>query len=343
MKLNADNRTTISQNLEAMDTLPTVVLIHGDEPQLNLEALDVVRERAKALGFLERTVYFSDEFSWASLLAECQSVSLFASQRVLEFHLTDDKLNKAATEILNTLSQSQSRDTMVIIFAYELDKPDNLAYYKALCANQLVIASKKLYPKAFRDQLQQRLKVANLQLSAEAFHAFYACYEGNLVAAEQAIRRLKALPKPAKRFDVAELSPLLSDNAQLNVFGLAEAFLLAQWQRALSMSQHFARDPSNDSKHKLPMLLNAQLHKDATLLLSLQANQSPEHHQTLFQQYKIPNFKQRLYFDALDKHSIANLRAMLKLTARLDLGLKGGAVGDYWHQLCQYLLHRLGR
>lgn len=343
MKLSADNRTALSQSLAAMDTLPTVTLIHGDEPQLNLEALDAVRERAKALGFLERTVYFSDEFSWASLLAEFQSVSLFASQRVLEFHLTDDKLNKAATEILSTLSQSLSRDTLLIIFAYELDKPDNLAYYKALCAEQLVIASKKLYPKPFRDQLQQRLKTANLNFSAEAFHAFHACYEGNLVAADQAIRRLKSLPKLPKRFDLRDLAPMLSDNAQLNVFGLAEAFLLAQWSRALHISQHFAQDPSGESKNKLPVILNAQLHKDAALLLSLQADHSPEHHQALFQQYKIPNFRQRLYYDALDKHSIAQLRTSLKLVARLDLVVKGGMVGDYWHQLCQYLVHRLGR
>ncbi|MDO4435599.1 MAG: DNA polymerase III subunit delta [Cardiobacteriaceae bacterium] len=338
MKITADDSNALQS---ALNSSPTVVLIHGDEPQLNLEALDTVRQYAHDSGFTERTVYFSDQSSWETLKHAWGAISLFATKRLLEWHVMEDKLPKAFGDFINQINNQAKPDIFLILYASELDKPDNLAYYKALCQHQLVIVSKKLYPKAFHQQIDQRLQRAKLRLNAEALHVLLQSYEGNLVAAQQAISRLTLLPHAHQILTTPDIMPVLSDQAQFSLYTLSDALLLADWKRALWISQHFAQDPSSDSKHKFPIILTAQLHKDTTLLLSLQADNNPDHHQALFQAYKIPNFKQRLYYDALRKHSLPRLRATLKICAKLDLVLKGGMVGDYWHQLCQYLIHCL--
>ena len=64
--------------------LPSLVLVHGDEPLPMQEAGDAVRAAARAQGFTERTVHVVDRsFRPAQALADAGALSLFGTGRLI--------------------------------------------------------------------------------------------------------------------------------------------------------------------------------------------------------------------------------------------------------------------
>ena len=63
-------------------------MIHGEEALLALEAADRIRASAKRKGFVEREVLIVEPgFDWRRLRASGASLSLFATQRLLELRI----------------------------------------------------------------------------------------------------------------------------------------------------------------------------------------------------------------------------------------------------------------
>ena len=83
-------RTTPESLQAALDkgALPRVCLITGVEPLLIDEACALVRERARREGYGDREVHFIERgFDWEALLADANSLSLFANLRLIELKL----------------------------------------------------------------------------------------------------------------------------------------------------------------------------------------------------------------------------------------------------------------
>ncbi|MCP4042826.1 MAG: DNA polymerase III subunit delta, partial [Gammaproteobacteria bacterium] len=75
--------------------LSTAYLIFGDEPLQIRESVDTVRSAARRGGFDERLVFDVDAtFDWNLLRCEMDSLSLFASQRLIELRMPGGKPGK---------------------------------------------------------------------------------------------------------------------------------------------------------------------------------------------------------------------------------------------------------
>ncbi|HUQ26103.1 MAG TPA: DNA polymerase III subunit delta, partial [Burkholderiales bacterium] len=73
-------------------TLAPVYAVHGDEPLLALEAADAVRAAARKRGFSEREVFeVSRGFDWSQFRGSLDSLSLFATKRIVELRLPGGK------------------------------------------------------------------------------------------------------------------------------------------------------------------------------------------------------------------------------------------------------------
>src|ERR1700689_350292 len=70
-----------------------VYLISGDEPLRVGEASDLIRARARAAGYSEREVFFIERAGavWEQLEHAAQSLSLFATRRILEIRMPTGK------------------------------------------------------------------------------------------------------------------------------------------------------------------------------------------------------------------------------------------------------------
>jgi DNA polymerase-3 subunit delta len=73
-------------------SLAPCYLVTGDEHLLVSEALDAIRDAAKARGFGNRELHVATTgFDWVQLTASTGNMSLFAEQRIIELRLPTGK------------------------------------------------------------------------------------------------------------------------------------------------------------------------------------------------------------------------------------------------------------
>jgi DNA polymerase-3 subunit delta len=81
--------------------LASFYVVFGDELLLSLEAADRIRAAASASGYEEREVLIADTgFDWAELRQARQSLSLFASKRIIDLRIPNGKPGKTGADAL---------------------------------------------------------------------------------------------------------------------------------------------------------------------------------------------------------------------------------------------------
>src|SRR5580698_2881820 len=86
-----------------------VYLVSGDEPLLVGEAADAIRAAARGAGFTEREVFFIERgagSSWEDILQSAQSLSLFASRRLIEIRMPSGKPGTGASALLRLIEST---------------------------------------------------------------------------------------------------------------------------------------------------------------------------------------------------------------------------------------------
>ncbi|NJO12919.1 MAG: hypothetical protein HC872_05000 [Gammaproteobacteria bacterium] len=97
------------------------------------EAADAIRQAARAAGYADRQVFFSERgFDWNHLRAESASLSLFAERRVLEVRLPTGKPGDGA-QVLQQLIEDPAPDTILLVISAQLERATlNSAWVKAM-------------------------------------------------------------------------------------------------------------------------------------------------------------------------------------------------------------------
>lgn len=315
-----------------------ITLIIGGELLLNLEALDFYRQKALQGGYGNRLRYYAEDVSGTAIEQQIQTFGLFGEKKLLEIHLTDEKkLDKKIQNWLN--NPPNSHDTVLIIFAPDLEKPEQSAWFKKISNEVEISNNKKLYGNQIEKELQKRLQINGLKMSPNAFYLFQQSCDNNLLAGQQTINQLKIYQQ--ENIDEALLNQVLIQQGQYNPFMLSESILTGKYQQALNICQQMTESLNESEKKQFQMVLTAQLSKDFNLLLSLYFNTAPNDFAELFKQYGILNFKQQIYHQGKNIYGLNQVKLGLRLVNKLDKINKGGMVGDYWQTLTAFLLYRL--
>ena len=212
-------------------------LVAGDEPLLATEAADLVRARARALGFEERLQVFIDRSAgpWEEALAATQTRSLFATRRILEIRMPGGKPGHGAAT-LQKLVAAAGDDLLLIVHTGRLDRDaQGAAWVRAIEERG---ASVTVYPvdaAAFPGWIGARLRAAGLTASEAALRLLADSCEGNLLAAAQEVEKLLLRHGPGAQLEEATLAESLSDSARFSVFKLGEAIAARDAARALRM------------------------------------------------------------------------------------------------------------
>ena len=230
MKLTADN---LSRQLA--ERLLPVYLVSGDEPLLVSEALDAIRARALASGFDEREQVFIDRSAavWEHAFAATQSRSLFASRRILEVRMANAKPGFGAATLLKLIAAAGDELLLLIVTAKLDHETQGAAWVRAVQERGAWLA---LWPPAsaqWPDWLGRRLRAADLDVSADAVALLAEATEGNLLAAQQEIEKLRLRFGAGVRLGRQELSDAFGDSARYQVLQLAEATNAGEGARAL--------------------------------------------------------------------------------------------------------------
>jgi DNA polymerase-3 subunit delta len=197
------------------------------------EAADAIRAAARAAGYADRRVFFIDRgFSWDELRLATQSLSLFAERRLFELRMPSGKPDKGAA-LLAQLAAQPASDLTYLVITDKLDKKaGDAAWVQAIEKHGAWVPILPVDTAALPGWLRGRAKMLHIDIGPEASQLIVDRVEGNLLAAQQELEKLKLLANGAE-IDVDLVLKSVGDSARYDVFQLAEAAAAGDAARAL--------------------------------------------------------------------------------------------------------------
>ena len=213
--------------------LAGIYLVSGDEPLLVGEAADAIRAAARAAGYADRRVFFIDRsFSWDELRLATQSLSLFAERRLFELRMPSGKPDKGAA-LLAELAAQSAADLIYLVVTDKLDrKAGDAPWVQAIEKHGAWVPIQPVDTAALPAWLRGRAKMLHIDIGAEASSLIVDRVEGNLLAAQQELEKLKLLANGGL-IDVDLVLRSVGDSARYDVFQVAEAAAAGDAARAL--------------------------------------------------------------------------------------------------------------
>jgi len=311
--------------------LPPVWLISGDEPLLIDETLAQIRKGALAQGYDERQTAQSESgFDWRGWAAGFDSLSLFASRRLVELRLPTGKPGIEGGKVLEAWAAHAPTETVLLVITPRLDKAAQAAkWVKALDASGVWL---QLFPPTLEQLpgwIGERLSRHGLKADRDTLAWLAARVEGNLLAAHQEIEKL-ALLLPPGPLDQQTARASVADVARYDVSDLSEAFLKGDAARYCRILEGLKAEGEG-----LPYVLAVLGSEIRTLYRLATGLQRGERLAGLMAALRVWESRQGLLERALKRTDPARLaRAMLAL-ARLDRAAKGLLREDAWDETKQ--------
>ncbi|MDX1482697.1 MAG: DNA polymerase III subunit delta, partial [Woeseiaceae bacterium] len=216
------------------EPLKPCYLISGDEPLLVQEALDALRAAAREQGFDSRELHVQlDRFDWNPIAAAGSEMSLFASRRIVELRLPTGKPGRDGSAAIAELAAQAGDDLLFIVQTPKLDrKTASTRWVKALEAAGVHVQVWPVSPRDLPQWVAERMRRAGLKPDRDAVRIIADRIEGNLLAANQEIEKLRLLLGETT-VTGADVRNAVADSSRFDVYQLADAALAGNPARAL--------------------------------------------------------------------------------------------------------------
>jgi DNA polymerase-3 subunit delta len=214
--------------------LDRVYLIAGPEHLLVEEACDAIRAAARAADVAERVVLDADaRFDWSRLDGATDTLSLFATRRLVEVRLPSGKPGREGGAALREWVKRDSDDLLLLkCSAWEFQQ-EKSAWFRDLEQAGVFVPCWTVKPGQLPGWISQRLGSRGLRADRSACAFLAERLEGNLLAAAQEIERLALLYGKDARLGMDELRAAVADSARFDSFRLVELVLSGQAGAAL--------------------------------------------------------------------------------------------------------------
>jgi DNA polymerase III subunit delta len=214
-------------------SVAAIYLVSGEEPLLVGEAADAIRAAARAAGYADRTIFFIDRsFAWDELKHASQSLSLFAERRLFELRIPSGKPDKGAQQLAD-LAALPPPDVVCLIVTGKLDKKASEApWVRAVEKHGVWVPIRAVPAAALPGWLRERAKQLEVEMEPAAAQLIVDRVEGNLLAAQQELEKLRLLANGQPISSELVLRSV-GDSSRYDVFQLAEAAAAGDAARAL--------------------------------------------------------------------------------------------------------------
>jgi len=298
--------------------LPPITWIGSDEPLLVSEAADVVRSRARALGFSLRSIIeVGARFDTSLLLEQAQAMSLFAERKLVDVRLAG-KPTKDLGDALQRSAAVLGDDCRILVTGARLERATvNTAWFNALAPLLVLLELPKVERERLPEWLAERLARQGQRAGRPVLALIAGRTEGNLLAAHQELQRL-ALLLPPGDLDPVQVEEIVLDSARYETFGLADAALAGDTARCLRMVDGLRAEDA-----PLPLLVWALADCLRKLLKAREAIDAGQPAQSAMRSAGIFGNREAAYRQALRRLDADGARRLLRETAHLDRMAKG--------------------
>jgi DNA polymerase-3 subunit delta len=317
------------------DRLAKAYIVAGDEPLLVDEALEQLRAAAMRAGFTSRELHTAERnYRWTDLLAGADNLSLFATRKIVEIRLSAPKPGDEGSSTIARLSEREDPDTLLIVaVGAKLDGAASRSLWvKSVEEHGVIVEIWPIERNELPRWIQQRAAAVKLKLTSAAAQSLAERVEGNLLAADQEIKRL-ALTAVGREVDEAEVLEFVANNSRFDIFGLADAVLAGETGRVFKILSGLRAEGVH------PVQISWVLNRDISLLARLEyAVRHGDNLDGVLMKNGVWRRRQPLVKQALNKFRAPRLRALLAEAARVDAALKGVFPAEPWTTLTDLLV-----
>ncbi len=217
-------------------TTKQLFFLSGDEPLQMMEAADQIRQQARSQGFEEREILSFDGgntagTSWSALSAAGIELSLFSQKKMLDVRLCGCQPGASGSKSIREYIDNMPSDQFLLLQTGKLDKNTrNSAWVKALDKQGVMIQIWELSPAQTLAWVAKRMREQGLQPTQDAVSLLTERIEGNLLAADQEIKKLRLL-FGQNVIDVDQVIQVVADSSRFTVFDLSDAVLQGDLRR----------------------------------------------------------------------------------------------------------------
>jgi len=311
--------------------LAPLYLVSGDEPLLAMEATDQIRHAARQAGFTERNVFHVEKgFDWNEVSLSSGSMSLFADKKIIEIRMPSGKAGTVGGKMLAELAQQPPPDTMILLITGKLDASTRKnKWYRTFESHGVCLQLWPVPAHQLPSWIEQRLKVAGITASREAVQLLADRIEGNLLAADQEIQKLK-MQVSQSTIDVEDVLEAVADSARHNVFEFIDAAMTQQTHKLSRMLGHIRAEGVQP-----PVVLWAMAREFRLLFGVADALEKRRSPKQVMDAQRVWSNRQSMVTSAARRKQTGYWGACLSRCAKIDRMIKGIADGNPWDELLQ--------
>ncbi len=317
---------------------PAICLVSGSEPLLVDECLEAIRNHARASGATERQVHFIERgFDWAGLAGSQANLSLFSAGRLLELRLSTASPGEAGSRQLQAWAADPPAGDVIVVVTPALDgRTARSRWVTALEQAGVWIDCRPPAGRELVPWLRRRLSAAGLRCEPQALEILAARVEGNLLAAQQEIDRLR-LTSDRELITAEQMHAAVADGARFDVFQLADAALAGHAERALRVLWVLEREGV------APVLVLWALAREVMVLSDVHARmQGGTGAAQACRAAGVWQSRTELVARAVRRREVQDVQALLAMAARADKLVKGAGSQRAWPALLELTLALCG-
>jgi len=301
-------------------------LVTGDEPLLVQEALDAIRAGARQQGFTSRELHVATSgFDWAELTGASANLSLFAEKRIVELRLPTGKPGRQGGASIIELLGHAGDDLLVLISAPKLDR--SAAASKWAKAVESKGALVQVWPIDLRELpawVSKRMRDAGLSPDRNAVTLIADRVEGNLLAADQEIQKLRMLLGESE-VSVDDVNQAVADSSRYDVYKLADSAVGGDAARAVRILDGVRAEGTE------AVIVVWALTRELRVLGRLaDMVQSGTELGSALQKSGVWRNRQGIVRSCVARHRTNDFYGLLKIARRADAAAKGQSGEDPW-------------
>lgn len=319
---------SLTQLTKQLDqTIAPFYIISGEEILLVDETCERISSALKnRYELIPQRITITTGFDWSSLYNEFSTPSLFNPVSCFILNLFSIKLESTAKDVLTHFAQHSNPQRFIIVKLPKIEKEtEKTKWFTALTNACVWISIPSIAPTALPAWLIERAPLYGLRLNLEQAQWIAQRTENNLLASDQALKKIQLINQPITK---ALLEELIEAQASYTIFLLSDACLAGNGPRVARILETLhAQDVA-------PLLLLWSLAKDIRAAIEIHTAISKGQPFTqACQQQHIWTSRQAMMQHFIRRSNLKDCLYCLKRLADIDRLSKGLESGDPWHAL----------
>ena len=295
-------------------------LVHGAETLLVDEARDRIRAHFENLGYRDVSRFSVETgFDWSALDASTRSLSLFGDKRYIELRMPAGQPGEKGAAFFDEFLAGRDNDTVLVILCGKLDKKVlSSAWCKAVSEAGAVVDTGSVPSGRLPQWITRRFQSLGVNCSAQVADRLAYFVEGNLLAADQEVRKLALILPPGAELDEARLETVMADHARFTVFALVDACVAGQSARGLRILRSLRQEGAEP--FTMIWALARELRNLGLIGAALKEGQP---RRDVFRRYRVWASREPMVLSALKRLGLSRIMRLQSRMCYLDQLVKG--------------------